>query len=432
MNRRQFLALGTGGVGFLAGCQTDTGDGAESEPGPTNASATPAETVAATATPTDTSSTIVVDPDGADSNPGTPDAPVASIQEALDRADPGTTVSLTAGVHTNGDPDRPVGITRRGGEPGEPIRIVGPPEAVVRGPPTEFSTKPLFHVTHSHVHIEGMTLDGLTKPERGDEHRWYRNQLVTCNPPTWQSSYPDYLTDVAIRPRKVGNARRKLVSSYRTNDLDIGGFEVVGLAGADYFVGGKDGYVLGAIVSLGRSSNNFGTSHYPWEGPDESHNIRVHHIAHRDDHQHTELVKTHAGNYDVTIEYCTDPGGMTRSGVHLPGAQSTVRWCVLTNSPRNGVSVSIPPMKENGAYEAFETIPEERFPGRNNAIYGNRLVGNEEGAVGFSSPEWFENGRSDQRVICGNVTDADTESSCPASIQDGDGIGHAGGDSPWA
>jgi hypothetical protein len=293
------------------------------------------------------------------------------------------------------------------------------------------SSKPLFHIIHSNVYLEGITLDGLTNPEEAENHRWYRPQLVNSSPPSWEDSYPDYLTNIKIKPSAVGNARKKLISSYRTNDLEIGEFEVVGPAGVDWFRGDKTGYALGAVVSLGRSSNNFGTSHYPWKGPDESHNIHVHHIAHHDGYQHTELVKLHGGNHDVTVEYCTDTGGMTRSGVHLPGAQCTIRWCVFTESPENGVSVYVPPMKERGSYEAFSTIPDERFPGRNNDIYGNKLINNNAGAIGFSSPEWFDNGFDQQGTVCGNMTDDGSDRQCPESVPQAEDIGHTGGESPW-
>lgn len=425
MNRRGVLAAGLAAVTSLAGCSTSQNDTSTS---PTPGDPTATESASQTATAESKPETLVVSPNGADSNPGTSDAPIGSIQEALDRAEAGTTISLTSGVHTQGDPDRPVGITRRGGTPDNPIRIVGPRDAVVRGPETKLVSKPLFHITHSHVHLSGMTLDGLTKPGRSEDHRWYRRKLVDVSPPSWQDTYPDYLTDVKVMPRAAGNARGKLISSYRTNNLEIGGFEVIGPAGVEYYLGDADGYVLGAIVSLGRSSNNFGTSHYPWEGPDESHNIHVHHILQQNDHAHTELVKFHAGNYDATVEYCTDTGGMTRSAIRLAAGQSTVRWCILSNSPRNGVSVAVPAMKENDAYEAFSVIPESRFPARNNAIHGNKLAGNADGGIGYSAPEWFETGPGYQRVICGNDTGDGSEPPCSNDVPSGDGTGYSGGE----
>jgi hypothetical protein len=450
MRRRRFLTLTAASFGLVSGCSDTSDSNTPTQTNPateshTDQSTSRKQTEPETETPEDSTteqepteeeteqerSTLVVSPTGSDENAGTSESPLGSIQEALDRAEPGTTISLQPGVHTTAEPGRPVGITRRSGTPDAPIRITGPPEAIVRGPPTELSSKPLFHIIHSHVHIDGITLNGLTKPTEAENHRWYRPQLVLCSPPTWKDSYPDYLTNVKIKPRAVGNARKKLISAYRANRLEIGEFEIIGPAGVGWFHGEQTGYVLGSIVSLGRSSNNFGKPHYPWEGPDESHDIRVHHIANLEEHRHTELVVTHSGNHDVTIEYCTDTGGMTRSGVHLAAAQSKVRWCEFTNSPENGVSVTVPPMKERGSYEAFSTIPEKRFPGRNNNIYGNKLVENEGGWIGFSSPEWIENGLEQQGTVCGNITDRETASECPASVPHAETIGYTGGDSPW-
>lgn len=418
MNRRRFLAVTTVTSGVLAGC---SGRLRES---PSSADSTGADR-----------DTIVVAPEGSDSNPGTRDQPLETIQFAIDRAQPGDTVALEPGVHTSGEPDQPVGMTKRAGDPDEPITITGPPEAVVRGPPVDSSSQPIFLINHSHVHLEGMTLDGLTVPDADGDSTRYRNQIVGCSPPTWQDSHPDYLTDVWIKPRAVGNARTKLINAWRTNDLEIGGFEVIGPAGVDYVDGDADGSALGAVVSLGRSSNNFDTSHYPWDGPDESHGIHVHHIANLDGHEHTELVKLHAGNHDITIEYCTDRGGNSRSGVFLPGAQTTVRWCELTNGERAGVSVYVPPMKENGSFEQFDQLPPDRHPGTNNAIYGNHLLDNEGPAIAFSSPEWFNGGPNQQRDLCGNEIDRMSpgapDQPCPSSLPTGEGIGHTGGDSPW-
>jgi hypothetical protein len=243
------------------------------------------------------------------------------------------------------------------------------------------------------------------------------------------------LTDIKIKPDAVGNARTKLINAWRTNDLEIGEFEVIGPAGVDFFYGDREGWVLGAVVSLGRSSNNFGTDWYPWEGPDESHDIHIHHIASLDDHEHTELVTLHSGIYDTTIEYCTDVSHNTRSGVHMPSAMTTIRWCELQNGQRDGVSVYVPPMKENGSYEQFKTLPETRFPGRNNSLYGNRLLDNAKYAISFSSPDWFDGGPDQQPVICGNEYNGETQgtpgSECSEDTPAGDGIGHTGGDSPW-
>lgn len=452
IDRRQVLStIGAGAFGGLAGCinGSDTaGTQTERETGTptddpvvsdsTGTGSTDQAETDISETPEDGSPDYVVDPDGSDQNEGTAAAPLESVQEAIDRAQPGETIYLAAGLHTSGDPERPVGITRRPGEPDNPITITGPRDAIVRGPPVELSTKPLFHITHSHVHLTGITLDGLTKPDRADDPRWYRQGLVSCAPPTWEDSFPDYLSDVKITPRAVGNARAKLISTYRTNDIEIGNFEVIGPAGVDWSLGDKEGYVLGSFVSIGRSPNNFGTPWYPWEEPDQSHDIHVHHIANLDGYAHTELVEPHGGNYGMTIEYCTSLGGGSRFGITMPGAQSTIRWCQIQNREGGAVNIRTPPYRENWSEWAdeFEQLPDDRFPGVNNSVYGNQLLDNEGPSLVIRSPDWFDNGPDKQRYLCGNETDGEVDGRpdkpCPDSVPEGEGRGHTGGDSPWA
>ncbi|MCE7081008.1 chondroitinase-B domain-containing protein [Streptomyces sp. ST2-7A] len=73
----------------------------------------------------DTGIVIVVAPDGDDSGPGTADAPLAEIQEAVDRAGPGDTIVVRGGTYvltenititTSGEPGRPITLTAHEGE----------------------------------------------------------------------------------------------------------------------------------------------------------------------------------------------------------------------------------------------------------------------------------------------------------------------------
>lgn len=58
-------------------------------------------------------------PAAADANPGTVEAPLASVQAAVDRAGPGDTVRIGPGIY------RECVRLPRGGEPGRPLRLVG-------------------------------------------------------------------------------------------------------------------------------------------------------------------------------------------------------------------------------------------------------------------------------------------------------------------
>jgi len=431
MDRRRFLKYGVIGASAVAGCSEER----QSSTAPsTRATATRSVTTGTTgSTAAANSATIYVDPGGSDSQSGGPDTPLATIQAALDRAHPGDTVYLTSGEHTNGHPVKPVGRTIRSGTPDQPITITGPADAVVRGPPSTKAKAPLIQINHSHIHVTGLSLNGLTDPARPGDPRWYRSSAVGCSPPTGQDSYPDYLRDVRILPSRVGNVREKLIRVYRTNHVEIGGFEVSGSAGVAYDLGNADGRPLGAIVSVGRSSNNFGKPWYPWTTPDESHDIRIHDIGNLDGYYHTEFVETHPGNYDVTVEYCTDRGGGVHPGVLVSGAATTVRWNDLRSGMGPGVFVYVPDLKQKNVYEAFADIPDTRFPGRNNDIYGNRIRRAADPAIAYESPDWINIGPADQRYICGNDVTGDApgepEAPCPSEVPSSDKIGYVAGDS---
>lgn len=422
MYRRRFLKFGALSVGLLAGCSGTSTQSPAKHSATTTTHATPA---------TDTPSTIYVSPDGSDGNTGRRDAPLATIQTALNRAHPGDTVYLTAGEHTNGHPRKPLARTKRAGTSTEPITITGPPDAVVRGPPSKKAKAPLIQIKHSHIHLTGVTLNGLTNPSKAGNHQWYRDGVVGCSPPTGQDTYPDYLTDVRILPTRAGNSLQKLITVYRTNNAEIGGFKLIGPAGVAYKYGSKSGRPLGAIVSLGRSSNNFGKPWYPWTTPDESHAINIHHIGNLVGYYHTEFVETHPGNYDITVEYCTDAGGGIHPSVLISGAKTTVRWNELLDGTGSGVAIYVPSFKERGVYEKFKPLPDKRFPGKNNAIYGNVIRRRGDPAISFSSPDWLSAGPDAQQYLCGNdimgPAVGNPTAECPGTVPDETGIGYTGG-----
>lgn len=430
--RREYLkTLGLVGTVGLAGCVGQTGTDATSptdRPVTNSLDSTPTQTVGP-----DHRSVLYVDPSGADSNVGSPDAPLRRIQTALDRAVPGDTVQVNAGEYREGF------ATTRAGTPGAPITVTGPAEAVVR-PPRDTPGEGGVSILHSHVHLLGLTLDGLAVRDRPGDPDAYARFVIRARPPSWQDGYPDYLSDVKIKPHRIGNAGAKLIATSRVNDLEIGGFELIGPAGAMWFKGGRGGYVLGEVVSMGRSSNNFGTDAYPWPGPDESHGVRVHHIANTAGHRHTELVKVHAGMYDVTVEYCTDNGGFGRqegggSSLALNGANSTARWCHISNGAGDGVNISVLGSPERASvHDEFDTIPEDRYPGRNNAVYGNVFANLDGRPLVLNTPDEGD-GIEHQRLVCGNAVDEPADERltepCPETVPAGEGVGHLGGDSPW-
>jgi hypothetical protein len=167
VSRRNLLAT-IGGTGAIAGCAgRSDGDASSSAPDDrTNESSK--ET-----TPEQTPKTIHVSKDGAEDNSGAKDAPLASIQTAVERAQPGQTIKVQPGEY------REFIQFRTDGTPDNPITLTGPPEAVLKPP------KDVDHGTigvgASHVHITGLTTRRViyTRPSDHAQHVGRRQRRLS-------------------------------------------------------------------------------------------------------------------------------------------------------------------------------------------------------------------------------------------------------------
>jgi hypothetical protein len=262
-----------------------------------------------------------VSPDGDDDNRGTQRNPLATIQHAFDRAQPGETVHVLPGEYFQDF--EPV----RDGKPGAPIEITGPPDAVIHGAGSRSDGIVCFN-THSHIHITGLTFDGLWRPEQPDNPQSYRTYLIWTRAKT-----SEYLTDVKIKPHAVGNARYSFIDFNMTNNVEVGEFEIIGPAGASYVVGDAENHE-GEIVYVGSPPTEAKSLQQDGilEGADTSHEYHTHHIDNSAGYGHSELVNTKPGTYAVTVEYCTDGGNgydtdqSTNASIALQGHSNTVRW----------------------------------------------------------------------------------------------------------
>jgi hypothetical protein len=115
-------------------------------------------TGSADATPVAQQPPLYVAPDGRDTNDGaSPSRALATIQEALDKATPGTTINLAAGVY------REQPVTVRDGAPGAPITIKGPETGTDRADRYQavlYGTDRVFSIDHSWITLDGFTIDG--------------------------------------------------------------------------------------------------------------------------------------------------------------------------------------------------------------------------------------------------------------------------------
>lgn len=433
MNRRRFLELAACSSSLIAGCVSDPGQPSETESStesptdvhtptstiPTSTPDTPSETEdptptrtetdSPTATPRDKPDTIFVSPDGSNSDEGTVDSPIRTIQEGLRRAGPGETVNVSPGQYFENL------NTIRDGKPGQPITIEGSPEAIISGEKNQNWTK-AFGVDHSHIHIKGITIDGLQDPANPDDVSSYINIGIHTNPNSER-----VLDNLLYKPSRIGNTREAAITLGPANNVEIGEFRVIGPVGLEYLMGEEIGH-FGELVYFGTGEVS----------ETENNNVHIHHIDNSDGHDHIEFIDTKGGTSNVTVEYCTSVNAQlpsdndNGSAVHLGGKDLTFRWNRIESSAFNAIDV--------GNYAPYnEDYPNEAAPdaGRNNSIYGNALLGSGEKAINYTG----ETSEAEQKIVCGNEVNTDTEGEpskeCPESIPITETTGHLGGDSPW-
>ncbi|WP_311174122.1 DUF1565 domain-containing protein [Halobellus ordinarius] len=425
MKRRAFLASGVAGVGLLAGCSGESGSDQQTASDTTVGTRTDSATATTSQTPRESPTTIFVAPDGSDNAPGTREEPLKTIPGALIRAQPGETVHALPGRYK-----RPV-ETVRSGTADEPITVTGPPDAI-------FNADGPFEINHDHVHIQGLTFDGLHTPTAPEDPDSYAESLLQVNERFYETikngergddPVPDdkYLTGVKVKPHAVGNCRADFIKVHWSKNIEIGEFRIIGPAGVKFLKGDATGH-NSEIIYLG----NAPSKGYP---PDQTRNIHIHHIDNSEGYVHSELVDCKTGTSNVTIEYCTGAGGSaeaitdegTESALHIGGSDITVRWNILSGGAEAGIEI-------DSDIAATENPPESYAAGgTNNAIYGNRLLNNDGLALRFAYPD--TQGQDAQRIICGNEyngqTHGEPDRSCPNEIPAGDGVGHTGGESPW-
>lgn len=379
--RKLIAAVSSAGLYGLAGCTDGGGTTTTSEETPS--------------TPQENSTTIFVSPDGDDDNAGTQDAPVTTIQTALQTVGPGETVHLLPGEY------RQTIQTVQDGEPDNPITVTGSADAVLR--PSSGSSDAVT-ITHHHFHLRGITINGLLEPDHDyEDYNAWVDRCVFITPTPRYDEGVEYVTGAVIEPAKIGNSAKAMIQTIRTRDASIGDFEVIGPAGMQ-FDPRVENYEKGhirEIVYIGNAEVARGTDYYPYETLDKSRNIRVHHIDNSAGYRHNELVDIKLGSTDITVEYCT-----TRNGCHnsegtvdavitIQGNDCTVRWNDIQECPL-GVGF--------GSWAPSDDVDGAEWS-QNNAVYGNtirdfaagpfRLWSNPERSLG---PVSFD----DQRVICGN------------------------------
>jgi len=330
MNRRRFLhVVSLGSVG-LAGCASRRSN--ETPDTPTEAGKTSTEPTRSTEPPREHPDTIFVHPDGTASNPGTRDAPLGTLQGALDVAEPGETVHALPGRYHE------VVETVRAGEPENPITNTGPPDAVFIGGNETDKPEPL-KIRHSHVQITGLTFDGLQNPDRPDDMSSYARANITVDPISRVEGdeRPPTVSHVRITPHAVGNTLGNCIHLFFAEHVEVGEFELIGPAGVAHFVFDEPGHD-GEIVYIGTASKGWEKR---WGGHvDRTRDVHLHHIDASAGHKHAELADAKPGTENVLIEYCTSVNSVSgQPAIHLGGTEGVARWNRIEDSESVGIMI---------------------------------------------------------------------------------------------
>lgn len=377
---------------------------------------------------------IHVKPEGGPFNSGAEADPLGSIDRAINFADPGDTVYVHPGTYVE-----TVKI-HEGGSAENPIILTGPPEAILK--PPEGSQEACLQIDGSYIHLTGLTIDGLHNPdEPRNPDSYHPDKLIKINS---EADDPDaYLEGLVVSPHRIGNASQSLINSVQFKDSTIGGFKVIGPAGARWLFDDTEGH-NGEIVYLGTSIDNRVGRGY--DEYDRTRNIRVHHIDNSEGHPHAELVDCKEGTSNITIEYCTDAGGIQSddspfsSAIPLRGYDCTVRWNIIQNAEGSGIEIGPWGTLSNPEYLGEAETEFDRRLGTGHTIYGNVFTGNALDAIDFFRESQVPGretnpGPEAQRLICGNFVDAysdgNPEKACDSEHPSTDGVGHLGGESPW-
>lgn len=417
LNRRRVLAAcGTALVGGVAGCvqHLPVDKGVPNNQG---------------------EATIHVRPEGDFFNSGAEDDPLGSIGRAINVADPGDTVYVHSGEYVE------LVEANVRGDKENPVTLTGPEDAVLK--PPEGAQSAALQINESHIHLTGLTITGLHNPDKPeDPASYHQGKLIGINADA--DGTDKYLEGLVVSPHRIGNAGQSLINSVQFKDSVIGGFKVIGPAGANWIFDDEEGH-NGEIVYLGTAVGNRKERGY--DSYDRTRNIRVHHIDNSEGHLHSELVDCKAGTENITIEYCTDGGGAKSNdsyytrAISMDGTGCTIRWNVFRDIHGSGVRIG--PQNYLNDINFVDSEPQTEYDhrlGTNHAIYENVFTGYTQEAVNFLR-ESQRPGRdtnptqSDQRVICGNLYDGYSDGTptneCTGSVPTSNGVGHLGGESPW-
>lgn len=310
-----------------------------------------------------------VAPAGSDKNSGAEAAmPFASIQKALDLAQPGDTVRLADGNYYQS-------ITSvRAGTEEQPITITGSHNAVLLG-----GTSRIIEIRHSHLVLNGFQVNGHWAS--GETKASYRDKLIyVIGSEEKRGAEGLKLTNLLVQ--NAGGECVRLRYFAKNNEISYSTIKNCGVYDFRFSDGGKngEGIYIGTAPEQRRDGKN------PTADPDESSNNHVHHNYIETNGNECVDVKESAHGNLVEHNTCTGQRDPESGGMDSRGDGNTFRYNLIENTLGAAVRLG-----GDGPTDGID-----------NNVYGNTFRSNRAGALNIQ--------RTQQGKICGNTLDDETRS----------------------
>jgi hypothetical protein len=313
-----------------------------------------------------------VTPTGAGTRDGrSPQNAFASIQQALDVAQPGDTIQLGSGDY------REALITKRHGAAGAPITLTGPREAVLRGAAGQGR---IFQIFHDYYLLDGWTIDGYDGS--GNSSSDYRDKLLYVHGQA--TSYggtvrrgPQGLEVRNMLLRNAGGECIRLRYFVQFANIHHNTLYNCGVYDFVFAGGGKNG----EGIYIGTSSTQWGDGKNPTADADGSNFNHIHHNVINT--QGNECVEVKEGGTGNLIEHndCTGGKDPESAGLGARGDGNIFRYNTTYGHSGGGVRFG------------GHTINGHLY-GVANDVYENQIYSNARGGIKFEARP--------QGVICGN------------------------------
>lgn len=318
-----------------------------------------------------------VSPSGSDLNSGTTaNAPLRTIQNAVDLAQPGDTINLAAGRYLQNV------ISRRNGTASAPITLTGPSTAVVSG---ASGGSRIIEINHDYLRLAGFTIDGLWNPGAPGSFDSYRDKLlyvIGIEPRAGVTG----LNVQQMSFKNAGGECLRLRYFAQSNEIAYSTFDNCGVHSilnptvSSSLKSGKNG----EAVYIGTAPEQLTDGKNPTTDRDQSNANWVHHNDFRTRGNECVDVKEAATGNIVEYNDCTAQYDAESAGFDARGNGNTFRYNKSFGNTGAGIRFG----------------GDTSSDGINNQAYYNEITSNAAGGIKFQ--------RTPQGTICGNTMSGNT------------------------